>query len=90
MKQALLVINVTDLKACMRGDGYAFGISVITENKICFAFSFFLKQTRILLSTSNVRNTQILTNFCDLVFKTSCLRLLTVKIPDLYISEDMS
>lgn len=41
MKQVLFVINVTDLKAFIKVDGYAFGISLITENKICFTFIFF-------------------------------------------------
>lgn len=59
--------------------------------KIKYALPFlsFYNRHVFLLSSSNVRNTQILTNFCDLVFKMSCFRLLPVKIPDLYISEDM-
>ena len=38
MKQILFVVSITDLKAFVRGDGYAFGVSLITENKIFLSF----------------------------------------------------
>lgn len=39
MKQARFVRSITDLKAFVGGgDGYGFGISVITENIICSTF----------------------------------------------------
>lgn len=38
MKQVLFVINITDLKAFIKGDGYAFGISLL---KIKYALPLF-------------------------------------------------
>ena len=37
-----LLLSITDLKAFVRGNGYAFGVSLITENKI-FLFPPFLE-----------------------------------------------
>lgn len=69
MKQVLFVINITDLKAFIKGDGYAFGISLLKIKYALPFFFLFIIDTHLLIP-SHFSNIHIfLTTFCDLVLQ---------------------